>query len=46
MLVNIGIGTVIFGYAGWSLFRYVKKSKEGKCGACAQKKTCKTDCDI
>jgi len=45
MLANIAIGVVIFGYAGWTIFRHVKKSKEGKCAACALKSNCQTNCD-
>ncbi|GLY11005.1 FeoB-associated Cys-rich membrane protein [Pseudobacillus badius] len=44
MLVNIVIGALIFGYAGWTLFRYIKKSKEGKCAACSLKDSCQSDC--
>jgi positive regulator of sigma E activity len=44
MLVNIAIGVGIFGYAGWALFRFVKKSKEGQCGSCATRKNCQTAC--
>ena len=28
MLANIAIGAVIFGYASWTIFRHVKKSKK------------------
>ena len=44
MLANIAIGVVIFGYAGWTIFRHVKKSKEGKCAACELKSGCQTKC--
>ena len=44
MLANIVIGAVIFGYAGWTIFRHVKKSKAGKCAACSLKKDCQTKC--
>ncbi len=40
MVANIVIGGLIFGYAGWVLWKYIKKSKEGKCAACAVKKSC------
>jgi len=40
MIVNIVIGAVIFGYAGWALIRHLKKSKEGECGSCSSKSTC------
>lgn len=45
MLANIIIGAGIFGYAGWSLFRFVKKSKQGQCAGCASRKSCQTACD-
>lgn len=40
MLANIIIGAVIFGYAGWALFRFIKKSKKGKCAACDLNENC------
>lgn len=46
MLVNISIGAVIFGYASWTIFRYIKKSREGKCAACSLKSNCKTKCNL
>ncbi|MEH7451046.1 FeoB-associated Cys-rich membrane protein [Gottfriedia acidiceleris] len=45
MIVNIIIGALIFGYAGWTLLRYVKKTKKGKCGSCSIAKTCSSNCD-
>lgn len=33
----------VFGYAGWALYRSIRKSKEGKCAACSSKKTCCSD---
>ena len=45
MLVNILLGIMIFGYATWTLFRYIKKSKQGQCATCALKETCKNPCD-
>lgn len=46
MLANILIGGAIFGYAGWALVRFIKKSKQGKCAACHEQKSCssKTNC--
>ena len=43
MIANIVIGTAIFGYAGWALFRHVKKSKQGKCAACSSKSSCSSE---
>lgn len=44
MIVSTIIGAVIFGYAGWSLIKYIRKSKEGKCASCAVKDSCQTKC--
>ncbi|MBP1932107.1 FeoB-associated Cys-rich membrane protein [Ammoniphilus resinae] len=45
MLINILLGVLIFGYAGWTLYRFVRKSKEGKCAGCSIKNSCKSACD-
>ncbi|TXL65117.1 FeoB-associated Cys-rich membrane protein [Cerasibacillus terrae] len=45
MLINILLGVLIFGYAGWTLFRFVQKSKKGKCATCELKSVCNTPCD-
>lgn len=45
MIANIIIGIIIFGYAGWTIYRHVQKSKEGKCGSCELKNNCKCGCD-
>jgi hypothetical protein len=44
MLVNILLGLLIFGYAAFTLLRFVKRSKLGKCQACSMKKTCSSPC--
>ncbi len=44
MIANFVIGTVIFGYAGWALVRYIQKSKKGKCAACDVNKSCSSSC--
>ncbi|MED2972106.1 FeoB-associated Cys-rich membrane protein [Fictibacillus sp. B-59209] len=44
MLLNILLGLLIFGYAGFTIFRFVKKSKQGKCATCALKKGCQSAC--
>ena len=46
MLANIAIGVIIFGYAGWTIFRHVKKSKQGKCAACSFKNDCGKKCNF
>ncbi|WP_260448672.1 FeoB-associated Cys-rich membrane protein [Listeria grandensis] len=42
-IVNFLIGGLIFGYATYTLIRYLHKSKEGKCGGCDLEKTCEQD---
>ncbi|WP_445505717.1 FeoB-associated Cys-rich membrane protein [Niallia sp. 03091] len=42
MFINILIGGLIFLYAGFSLYRFIKKSKEGKCASCSISKSCGT----
>ena len=44
MLVNLLIGVVIFGYAVWTLVGFIRRSKEGKCGACDLNRNCKGSC--
>lgn len=40
MLANIIIGGLIFGYAGWAMWKFIKRSKQGKCASCDAKKSC------
>ncbi|WP_146551300.1 FeoB-associated Cys-rich membrane protein [Rummeliibacillus sp. SL167] len=40
MIANIVIGLLIFGYASWTIYRHVQKSKKGKCGSCELKSNC------
>jgi radical SAM protein with 4Fe4S-binding SPASM domain len=44
MLVNIIIGGAIFGYAAWAFYRFIQKSKEGKCAACSIQSSCSSNC--
>ncbi|MBU8880054.1 FeoB-associated Cys-rich membrane protein [Bacillus sp. FJAT-29790] len=44
MVVNFIIGGLIFGYASWSLIKFIKKSKQGKCASCSAKKSCTSSC--
>jgi hypothetical protein len=46
MLVNILLGVVIFGYAGFALFNAIRKSKKGKCAACSLKNNCSSNCSV
>ncbi|MFC7440908.1 FeoB-associated Cys-rich membrane protein [Laceyella putida] len=45
MVVNLLFGVAIFGYAAYTLIRFVNKSKQGKCATCAMKEGCQTACD-
>lgn len=40
MIVNLVIGGAIFGYTGWALYRFIAKSKKGKCAACSIESVC------
>lgn len=42
MLINGILALLIFGYAGWTLYRYVKKSRQGRCASCEIQKACQT----
>ncbi|RDI47728.1 FeoB-associated Cys-rich membrane protein [Falsibacillus pallidus] len=44
MIASILIGLLIFGYAGFTLYKFIKKSKEGVCGTCSLKKSCNSKC--
>jgi len=46
VLVNILIGGAIFGYAGWAFYRFIQKSKEGKCAACSIQSSCTSNCSV
>ena len=39
-MANIIIGLLIFGYAGWALWRFIQKAKKGKCASCDIKEAC------
>ena len=45
MIFNISIGVLIFAYAAWTIIRFYRKSKEGKCSGCSSKKRCSVDMD-
>ncbi|MFT8320725.1 MAG: FeoB-associated Cys-rich membrane protein [Bacillus sp. (in: firmicutes)] len=40
MFINVLIGGLIFLYAGFALYRFVQKSKQGKCASCSISKSC------
>ncbi|AVK99024.1 FeoB-associated Cys-rich membrane protein [Lysinibacillus sphaericus] len=43
MIINVVIGGIIFGYAGVTLYKSIKKQKKGKCAACSLQKSCTTN---
>ncbi|WP_280521353.1 FeoB-associated Cys-rich membrane protein [Paenibacillus mangrovi] len=43
-MIDFLIIGVIFAYAAWTLFRYVKKSKKGACASCSLNKSCQSAC--
>ncbi|MDQ0417382.1 flagellar biogenesis protein FliO [Croceifilum oryzae] len=45
MIANLLIGILIFGYAGWTIMRFVRKSKQGKCAVCSLNKRCNSVCN-
>ncbi|WP_232697698.1 FeoB-associated Cys-rich membrane protein [Brevibacillus daliensis] len=44
ILLNWLVGLLVFGYAGWSIYRYYKRSKKGKCAGCSVEKSCSSGC--
>ncbi|WP_248560360.1 FeoB-associated Cys-rich membrane protein [Niallia sp. NCCP-28] len=42
MITSIILGVLIFFYASYSLFRFIQKSKQGKCASCSISKSCET----
>ncbi|WP_081756886.1 FeoB-associated Cys-rich membrane protein [Gorillibacterium massiliense] len=44
MVFSIVAGILIFGYAGWTIYRHIQKSKKGKCAGCALEKTSSCGC--
>jgi hypothetical protein len=39
-MINWIIGIIIFSFAGWMLFKNIKKSKQGKCPSCSSGHSC------
>ncbi|RCK13149.1 FeoB-associated Cys-rich membrane protein [Bacillus licheniformis] len=39
------IGALIFSYAAWTLIKFVKRSRKGKCAARELNRTCQSACD-
>ncbi|TDM00737.1 FeoB-associated Cys-rich membrane protein [Macrococcus carouselicus] len=40
LLINLLLALLIFGYATYTLVKFFKKSKEGKCNSCSVNKDC------
>ncbi|KQL53622.1 hydrolase [Heyndrickxia shackletonii] len=45
MLASIIIGVLIFGYAAFTLYKFMKKSKQGACAHCSLKNNCQSACN-
>jgi radical SAM protein with 4Fe4S-binding SPASM domain len=44
MLFSIVLGILIFAYATWMVISFIKKSRQGRCAACALKDSCDSGC--
>lgn len=44
MIGSIILSVLVFGYAGYTLYRHARKSKEGACSGCSQNKSCSMSC--
>ncbi|MGM9927166.1 MAG: FeoB-associated Cys-rich membrane protein [Bacillus sp. (in: firmicutes)] len=46
VFLNILIGVLIFGYAGYAFWKSIQTKKTGKCGSCELQKHCSSrSCD-
>lgn len=39
-MINIILGAAIFGYAIWTITKFIKRSSKGKCAACDLRDAC------
>lgn len=39
-MIEIVIVAILFAYAGWTIYKSVKKSKKGACASCSMNKSC------
>lgn len=39
-MFNILLGLLIFGYAVWTIVKFIKRSSKGKCAACDLQDAC------
>ncbi|KAB2333310.1 FeoB-associated Cys-rich membrane protein [Cytobacillus depressus] len=46
MLISVILGALIFGYAALTVYRFVKRSKMGKCAGCSMSKNCSSSCSF
>ncbi|MED1857024.1 FeoB-associated Cys-rich membrane protein [Brevibacillus reuszeri] len=44
MIISVILGVLIFGYAAFTLYRFVKRSKMGKCAGCSLNEKCSSAC--
>lgn len=42
-MINYLLGTIIFGYGFFMMYRFIKKSKDGMCASCGSRKSCTTN---
>jgi radical SAM protein with 4Fe4S-binding SPASM domain len=44
MILSIILGVLIFGYGAYMFYKFIQKSRQGKCGTCALNKSCESGC--
>ncbi|MCJ8009316.1 FeoB-associated Cys-rich membrane protein [Lederbergia wuyishanensis] len=44
MFISILLGVLIFSYAIFTIYRFIKRSKMGKCAGCELSKNCAGSC--
>lgn len=44
-MVNLLLGGAIFGYTIYAIIKFIKRSKQGKCGGCELEKACNCESD-
>ncbi|EGA0631090.1 FeoB-associated Cys-rich membrane protein [Listeria monocytogenes] len=45
IMVNLLLGGAIFGYTIYAIIKFIKRSKQGKCGGCELEKACNCESD-
>lgn len=44
-MIDIIIVAFVFSYAGWAIYKGLKKGKKGACASCSQQRSCSAGCD-